>query len=175
MHVSSLRPSHLLGGLSAFALGAALFSWAPWSAQVKSEAAPAPRASNVAMNCAAGQQALVRQALVNSEIAVTVECAGPAAPVSAPALDEAPRVQTVPAVYRTPAAPARTYARASTAARPAAVRPVERRRDWKREALIIGGSTGAGAGIGGLIGGKKGALIGAAIGGGGAALWRATK
>jgi hypothetical protein len=47
------------------------------------------------------------------------------------------------------------------------------RHDWGKEALIIGGSAGAGAGIGGLISGKKGALIGAAIGGGGAALYRA--
>jgi hypothetical protein len=44
------------------------------------------------------------------------------------------------------------------------------RRDWVRTALIIGGSSAAGAGVGGLIGGKKGALIGAAIGGGASAL-----
>jgi hypothetical protein len=39
-------------------------------------------------------------------------------------------------------------------------------RDWKRTAMIIGGSTAAGAGVGGIVGGKKGALIGAAIAGG---------
>ena len=48
-------------------------------------------------------------------------------------------------------------------------------RSWGKTALIIGGSSGAGAGIGGLIGGKKGALIGAAIGGGAATVYESTK
>lgn len=48
-------------------------------------------------------------------------------------------------------------------------------RTWKKSALVIGGSSAAGAGIGGLIGGKKGALIGAAVGGGGATLFEARK
>ncbi|HET6960540.1 MAG TPA: hypothetical protein VFI56_28330 [Vicinamibacterales bacterium] len=39
-------------------------------------------------------------------------------------------------------------------------------RDWKKTAMVIGGSTAAGAGLGAIFGGKKGALIGAAIGGG---------
>jgi len=50
---------------------------------------------------------------------------------------------------------------------------VERRRDWKKTALVIGGSTAAGAGVGGAFGGKKGALAGAAIGGGISSLWEA--
>jgi hypothetical protein len=48
-------------------------------------------------------------------------------------------------------------------------------RNWKKTALIIGGSTAAGAGIGGIFGGGKGALIGAAIGGGASSLYEATK
>jgi hypothetical protein len=48
-------------------------------------------------------------------------------------------------------------------------------RDWKKMALVIGGSTAGGAGIGGLFGGKKGALIGAAIGGGASTIYEATK
>src|ERR687887_988607 len=46
-------------------------------------------------------------------------------------------------------------------------------RDWKKTALVIGGSTAARAGLGGIFGGKKGALIGAAIGGGSSTLWEA--
>jgi len=58
-----------------------------------------------------------------------------------------------------------------------ATRTVERapRRDWKKTALVIGGSTATAAGIGGLIGGKKGALVGAAIGGGASTLYETTR
>jgi hypothetical protein len=37
-------------------------------------------------------------------------------------------------------------------------------RSWKKTALVVGGSTAAGAGVGALSGGKKGALIGGAAG-----------
>lgn len=40
-----------------------------------------------------------------------------------------------------------------------------RKRSWEKEALIIGGSAGAGTAIGALAGGKKGAGVGAAAGG----------
>lgn len=43
--------------------------------------------------------------------------------------------------------------------------PHPHKRSWEKEALIIGGSAGAGAGIGALAGGKKGAAVGAAAGG----------
>ena len=39
------------------------------------------------------------------------------------------------------------------------------KRSWEKEALIIGGSAGAGTAIGAIAGGKKGAGIGAASGG----------
>jgi len=48
-------------------------------------------------------------------------------------------------------------------------------RDWARTAMIIGGSTAAGAGLGGIFGGKRGALIGAALGGGSAAIFEVKK
>ncbi len=51
----------------------------------------------------------------------------------------------------------------------------ERGRDWKKTAMIVGGSTAAGAGVGGIMGGKKGALIGAAIGGGASTIYETTK
>ena len=48
-------------------------------------------------------------------------------------------------------------------------------RDWKKTALVIGGTTAAGAGVGAIFGGGKGALIGAAIGGGASTIYEATK
>jgi hypothetical protein len=48
---------------------------------------------------------------------------------------------------------------------------VDRGRDWKRTAMVIGGSTAAAAGLGAIFGGKKGALIGAALGGGASTLY----
>ena len=78
-------------------------------------------------------------------------------------------------VYREPA-PTRTVYR--TAA-PAQERVVEReaqpRRSWAKTAMVIGGSSAAGAGVGGMMGGKKGALIGAAVGGGAASIFEATR
>lgn len=41
----------------------------------------------------------------------------------------------------------------------------KKKRSWQKEALIIGGSAGAGAAIGAVSGGKKGAAIGAISGG----------
>ena len=84
-------------------------------------------------------------------------------------------VRAVPAVgtYQAP--------RTATVSRPARYddRParVERSpsRDWVKTAMVIGGSTAAGAGIGGIFGGKKGALIGAALGGGGATVYEVGK
>jgi hypothetical protein len=49
------------------------------------------------------------------------------------------------------------------------------RRDWKKTALVIGGSTATAAGIGALVDGKKGALVGAALGGGASTLFETTR
>lgn len=46
-----------------------------------------------------------------------------------------------------------------------APRPVHRKRSLKKEALIVAGSSGAGAAIGAVAGGGKGAAIGAVSGG----------
>jgi hypothetical protein len=71
--------------------------------------------------------------------------------------------------------------RTTTVARPVSSAPrqvrVERSsgRDWKKTAMIIGGSSAAGAGLGAIFGGKKGALIGAAIGGGASTIYEVNK
>ena len=49
------------------------------------------------------------------------------------------------------------------------------RRSWAKTAMVIGGSSAAGAGVGGLMGGRKGALVGAALGGGAASIYEATR
>ena len=82
----------------------------------------------------------------------------------------APRrtVVTRPVSYRTGPAEAGHYVPArATVSRP--------RRDWTKTAMVIGGSTAAGAGLGALIGGKKGALIGAALGGGAGTVYEVKK
>lgn len=86
------------------------------------------------------------------------------------AVDAAParayRVAEEPMMVR-PARALRTV-EVEEAPRRVVTRTVDRedRRDWKRIAMVVGGSTAAGAGVGGIFGGKKGALIGAAIAGG---------
>jgi hypothetical protein len=93
--------------------------------------------------------------------------AGNVRPVAAPASYD-PYIAPAPA-------PRRVVTTTSQA--PRTTRVVERRsgRDWKKTALVIGGSSAAGAGLGAVFGGKKGALIGAAIGGGASTLYEATK
>ena len=85
--------------------------------------------------------------------------------------------RAVPVVYETAPAPEprRVYAE-PRAVRTAPAR-VERApgRDWKKTAMVIGGSTAAAAGVGAIFGGKKGALIGAAIGGGAGTIYEVRK
>jgi hypothetical protein len=75
-------------------------------------------------------------------------------------------VRTVAVVDRTP------VVRRTTAVRTVARAP---RRDWKKTALVVGGSTATAAGIGALVGGGKGALVGAALGGGLSTLYETTR
>jgi hypothetical protein len=90
----------------------------------------------------------------------------------------APVAYAQPAVINTPAprqAP-QTVSYAPEPARRAAARRIEKpKNDWKRTAMIIGGSSAAGAGVGAIFGGKKGALIGAAIGGGASTIQQVLK
>jgi hypothetical protein len=92
----------------------------------------------------------------------------PAYAAQAPAAAPAP-------VYFEPR-PVRTTT-VTTAAQPTTSRVIQRapQRDWKKTALVVGGTTATGAGVGAIFGGKKGALIGAAIGGGASTIYEATK
>ena len=82
------------------------------------------------------------------------------------------RARAVPVAY---SAPRVTPARSVRHDDNVPSRRVEPQRSWKKRALVIGGSAGAGAGVGAIAGGKKGALIGAAIGGGAATLYEIIK
>jgi len=115
------------------------------------------------IRCEPGQRAAIRQV---AGVAVA-ECLGPASAdgygsVSTPATYH-PRAVPVYQTYPEPRQAAATRVRESSG------------RDWKKTALVIGGTTGAGAGIGAIFGGKKGALIGAAIGGGASSIYEARK
>jgi hypothetical protein len=90
--------------------------------------------------------------------------------------------QYAPMQVQTPrsvmAQPVRTVQTIDDDNRPIQRRTVEERapsRDWKKTAMIIGGSSATGAGVGAMMGGKKGALIGAAIGGGASTIWESTR
>ena len=87
---------------------------------------------------------------------------------------QAPYGYRYPEAQAVEARPVRTVVTSPAPPR-AVVRADAPRRNWKKTALIIGGSTAGGAGLGGLIGGKKGALIGAALGGGASTIYEATK
>jgi hypothetical protein len=175
MTLSVQRP-YLAGALVVSVLGILLLFKSPWATGASAQSAV--QTSNVAVNCEPTQQALIRQTVVRGELQVNVLCssagigAAPADYVVPGGASAGPYL--TPAVYRTPspvvARPAASRTTSSTQSR------VERSgRSWQKTAMIIGGTTGAGAGLGGLIGGKKGALIGAAIGGGGATIYEARK
>ncbi len=85
-----------------------------------------------------------------------------------------------PVVYTEPAPVARRVARPQVVrervvASDRVIEAREPQRSWGKTALVIGGSSAAGAGVGAITGGKKGALIGAAIGGGAASIFEAVK
>jgi hypothetical protein len=68
-------------------------------------------------------------------------------------------------VYRDRVAPARSTARrASTNRTYRTYEPAQQTRSWKKSAIIIGGSTAAGAGVGAVLDGKSGAKKGAVVG-----------
>ncbi len=162
---------------------------------VLASASAAGAGAPVLVNCEPHQRALVRQKVVNGETVAQVDCvSGAAAPVytdiygrplSSPYGMTTPSPYGMtPAVYTAPQVVPATVAYSVPETRVVRTRQViepERRvvrrsgRTWKKSALVIGGSTAAGAGIGGLIGGKKGALVGAAIGGGASTIFESTK
>ena len=122
---------------------------------------------------------LVDEGLAPSAQYATYPAYAPAYTTARPAMAyPVNEVRPVPTVYESAPAPApqRVVYRDRPATR-AAASQVERApsRDWKKSAMVIGGSSAAGAGLGAIFGGKKGALIGAAIGGGAGTIYEVRK
>jgi len=196
-----VRPSYLAAGLGVLAVLMVLAIRSPWSADASAARAsnvavdcePAQRAlvrqivtsgdPQITVQCVSGPAA---QTVAYVDASGRVYQA-PAAlgqggvPLAGPAVVPA-AYNTPPAVYNTPVVTEREVIR--EVERPAPVtrtstsstaRAGEPKRDWKKTAIVIGGSAGAGAGIGALIGGKKGAAIGAAVGGGAGTLYELMK
>jgi len=129
------------------------------------------------VQCEPYQQAVLQRSLVAGREVAQVACVTREAPPATYASSQAayqdgrllygePDIVQAPIVQTAPRARRVTYVQREAAAP---------KRSWKKTALIIGGSTGAGAGVGAIAGGKKGALIGAAIGGGAASIYEAVK
>ncbi len=114
------------------------------------------------LRCGPGQAAVVRQIAGSTQAACVI--------------DGAPYAYARGSISQ-PVSEVREYAPARTSYVPrrTTARYVAPRRDWQKTAMVIGGSTAAGAGLGAIFGGKKGALIGAAIGGGASTLYEARR
>lgn len=171
----TIAPRHLIGTAAGLIIAALLLFRGPWAASAQTDG---PTASNTSLSCEPSQQAMVRHTIVRGELQVAMQCVGPVAVSGASVYEDDAATPVAyrqavrtPVVERVVTAPAPVRRTASTATRT----QVEPKRSWKKTALVIGGSAGAGAGIGAIAGGKKGALIGAAVGGGAASIFEAIK
>jgi hypothetical protein len=121
--------------------------------------------------------ALARPIYASERVDLTDPYYSPYAGARAPMAYPVNSVRQVPAYDPYVAASAPAPRQVVTRTVPQTTRVVERKpgRDWKKTAMVIGGSSAAGAGLGAIFGGKKGALIGAAIGGGAGTLYEVKK
>ncbi len=171
-------------GIGVLALGGILFANAGRSNPAQGAAPTAvttqPQSRPTLVNCGEGRQAVIYNDSENAGVS-RVECvdAPPMAPVqvgyglpmasqfNAPSIvgPTAPARPVERVVYRDRVATppvARSQGTYRSAA-PAVDRPTQVR-SWKKSALIIGGSTAAGAGVGAVLDGKSGAKKGAVVG-----------
>lgn len=162
---------YVIGAAAGMAVGALLMFFAgPWSASAQGAR---QNASNTLVTCEPSQQVVVRHTVVNNELQVATQCVGGSGLM--PTRFDQVYGQPVHVAAAQPVYATRNVAAPVSTGRTATTARVEPKRSWKKTALVIGGSAGAGAGIGAIAGGKKGALIGAAIGGGAASIYEAIK
>jgi hypothetical protein len=149
---------------------------APYAMTVAQPAAlnTATTAAPTFVQCEPTQEAVMQRSIVGNREVAQVTCVTRTMPAAAPYYGQ-PAGYVQPVSYVQPDIVQRPAARSVRRTQRTVVRETAPKRSWQKTALIIGGSTGAGAGIGGIAGGKKGALIGAAIGGGAASIYEAVK
>ena len=188
-----------IGGLvaGAVALGAAAamrpspapaYGPDPNGAYAMTVANTSPLNNGASLQCQPFEEAVLRRAIVAGREVTDVTCITRSNSAYAPQAAYAPQGAYAQPIGYVPQQPVyrddivtRPVTRTRTAAQPSRQRTTtvrreeESNRSWGKTAMIIGGSSGAGAGIGGLIAGKKGALIGAAVGGGAAAIYESRK
>ncbi len=136
--------------------------------------------NGASLQCQPFEEPVLRRALVAGREVTDVTCITRSSAYAPQAAYAQPIGYASQPVYRDdivtrPAARARTVSQPARQRASTASREDQSDRSWGKTAMIIGGSSGAGAGIGGLIAGKKGALIGAAVGGGAAAIYESRK
>jgi hypothetical protein len=131
------------------------------------------------VQCEPQQQAVFRRALVAGREVADVTCVSRTAAPALSYLDDAVAYGQSDIVTQAAPQPVQTQNARQVVYRDRPVtasRQVEtKKRSWQKTALVIGGTTAAGAGVGAIAGGKKGALIGAAVGGGAATIYEAIK
>jgi hypothetical protein len=135
-----------------------------------SAAAASPSAVQVGstlVDCGPNQRLLLEQASGVTRVQCVPAMTGAEPLVLASGTDALQRIAVdarVPAgVYGAPA-PTRVSYEPRPAPRETTRRVVSRDRTWKKSAVIIGGSTAAGAGVGAIMGGGGGAKKGAVVG-----------
>jgi hypothetical protein len=135
-----------------------------------------PRTGQSQVQCVGAESSFTGAAMPGMATAMPVSQLVPAIVPAQPAAQQV--------VYRDPVVPAaRSTARRSTASgarrtssasaypaaepvysRGSATEPAQKGRSWKKSAIIIGGTTAAGAGVGAVMGGKSGAVKGGVVG-----------
>jgi len=153
---------YLAGVLSVIAAGVLLIAYGLLSPRVGASGSPA-EFSQFARPVPTGESMLLRDEPYAARYPYGERYAPPT-----------PHGYNDPAPQVVEARPVRTVV-TSPAPQRSATRIEQPGRNWKKTAILIGGSTAGGAGLGALVGGKKGALIGAAIGGGASTIYEATK
>ena len=115
------------------------------------------------VDCGPGQRALLQQANGGTQVLCVAGDATSGSRLVSDGLQPIPVGAQVPAAVHNAPAPVRK-ARYEPGSAP---RPATRRaagRTWKKSAVIIGGSTAAGAGVGAIMDGGSGAKKGAVVG-----------